>query len=235
MLLGLSRSRFAAVHPLKVCLSCMRADQLEFGVAYWHRAHQLPGVVCCPKHLEVLQFAGPGLGMERRDGLRLPSLKDVAIQDRTRIAVPDGDRSPGFALKEVVLAMAMLAPDIHLEPRLLRATYFRALSERGLLRANSKRLRRVELGSAFSEFCRSFSKIDKLSCSSDQRIASYHAARLLSRASMPAHPLSHAILIAWLFRNWTAFWGAYQAEGQRSLPSMPCVPSPSEGTRSTRS
>jgi len=42
--LGLLTSRFRANHPLKACTSCMAADVLEHGWAYWHMEHQFPGV-----------------------------------------------------------------------------------------------------------------------------------------------------------------------------------------------
>lgn len=48
--LGIVTSRFRANHPLKACPACMEEDVSEQGVAYWHRAHQLPGVWVCRRH-----------------------------------------------------------------------------------------------------------------------------------------------------------------------------------------
>ena len=39
---------------LKSCPSCVAEDQVAFGVAYWHRQHQLPGVNYCTRHALVL-------------------------------------------------------------------------------------------------------------------------------------------------------------------------------------
>ncbi|MGQ7244860.1 TniQ family protein [Salinicola sp. V024] len=38
----------------QICPSCVRADVVESGYSYWHRAHQMPGVTACWQHGEVL-------------------------------------------------------------------------------------------------------------------------------------------------------------------------------------
>ncbi|WP_420803702.1 TniQ family protein [Ralstonia mojiangensis] len=52
--LGRLTGRLCAHHPLKACAGCMAEDQASFGVAYWHRLHQLPSVWVCPKHRSSL-------------------------------------------------------------------------------------------------------------------------------------------------------------------------------------
>lgn len=52
--LGILTSRFRAHHPLKACPLCMTEDMQRTGWAYWHMAHQHPGVWTCTKHLQPL-------------------------------------------------------------------------------------------------------------------------------------------------------------------------------------
>lgn len=70
--LGQLTGRFGTHHPLKACVACMAEDQASFGVAYWHRLHQLPSVWMCPKHrsllLECVRRQGGGVW----EGLCLP-------------------------------------------------------------------------------------------------------------------------------------------------------------------
>ena len=35
---------------LSFCRSCVTADIAQHGIAYWHRLHQLPVMLCCPEH-----------------------------------------------------------------------------------------------------------------------------------------------------------------------------------------
>ncbi|MBX8547384.1 TnsD family transposase [Pseudomonas cichorii] len=53
------RREGAAHEKGKVCLSCIQEDMLNFGHAYLHRAHQLPGVSACWQHGVALSNACP--------------------------------------------------------------------------------------------------------------------------------------------------------------------------------
>jgi len=48
--LGINAGRIAVPETLRTCPDCVRADVRQFGETYWHRVHQLPGVIVCPKH-----------------------------------------------------------------------------------------------------------------------------------------------------------------------------------------
>lgn len=43
----------------KICSSCIQQDLIEFGYAYWHRAHHLPGITACWRHGESLVHSCP--------------------------------------------------------------------------------------------------------------------------------------------------------------------------------
>ncbi len=46
---------------LKYCPLCVKSDIREYGVSYWHRSHQIPGIESCSKHLAWLIHVGlPG-------------------------------------------------------------------------------------------------------------------------------------------------------------------------------
>jgi hypothetical protein len=52
--LGITSSGFLKHSGFRYCKSCVAADYLECGAAYWHRVHMLPGVCACPLHGEWL-------------------------------------------------------------------------------------------------------------------------------------------------------------------------------------
>lgn len=58
MFLGLMASRLGAHNNLRFCRRCFDVDRHTYGQAYWHRAHQLPGVLVCPIHEEPLNMLG---------------------------------------------------------------------------------------------------------------------------------------------------------------------------------
>lgn len=47
---GIAPAKGSSSPTLRLCKECLRADVARFGRAYWHRTHQLPGVVVCPHH-----------------------------------------------------------------------------------------------------------------------------------------------------------------------------------------
>lgn len=52
--LGLSNNKISNNNGLKYCKKCLIEDKEKYGEAYWHREHQLAGVMICKKHKESL-------------------------------------------------------------------------------------------------------------------------------------------------------------------------------------
>lgn len=48
--LGIAPSRLTSARALRYCPECAKLDRKQFGRAYWHREHQLAGVLVCPHH-----------------------------------------------------------------------------------------------------------------------------------------------------------------------------------------
>lgn len=52
--LGIPASKIKQPDCLRFCELCIHDDVSVYHEAYWHRSHQIPGVVVCPKHREIL-------------------------------------------------------------------------------------------------------------------------------------------------------------------------------------
>ena len=52
--LGLSARRIKAPRHLRFCKICRESDLEKYGETYWHRSHQLSGVIVCPEHGQSL-------------------------------------------------------------------------------------------------------------------------------------------------------------------------------------
>lgn len=48
--LGIAAGKRAPPNRLRWCLDCNAEARIRYGEPYWHRAHQLPGVLVCPVH-----------------------------------------------------------------------------------------------------------------------------------------------------------------------------------------
>lgn len=54
--------RYRARAGIRFCPRCLDEDVRTVGEPYWHRAHQLPNVTCCPDHRVRLQTCCPRCG-----------------------------------------------------------------------------------------------------------------------------------------------------------------------------
>lgn len=52
---GIRASAVPVPKCFRFCPQCIQTDQEQYGELYWHRIHQVPGVLVCPDHAEVLQ------------------------------------------------------------------------------------------------------------------------------------------------------------------------------------
>lgn len=69
---AVTQSASDAVRLRRFCTACVREDRQRWGESYWHRAHNLPGVLVCVHHGTVLrQTALPSTGWRNWDE-RLP-------------------------------------------------------------------------------------------------------------------------------------------------------------------
>ena len=66
-MMSLNKSKY-----LKFCHRCMEDDFEKYGEYYWHRIHQVPGVLVCPKHKIPLENSTVAISSDR-SGLIIPS------------------------------------------------------------------------------------------------------------------------------------------------------------------
>jgi hypothetical protein len=72
--MGMAASRVGGGNPFRLCRSCVTEDMQQFGVAYWHRTHQLPGVYTCASHALPLMQPDAFFRHRARVSLFLPAL-----------------------------------------------------------------------------------------------------------------------------------------------------------------
>lgn len=205
--LGILTSRFGASHPLKACAECMQDDQKNFGTAYWHLSHQLPGVWICLAHKQPLMVAS-----EKSNGIGrflwlLPDQRVMTAINNGRLHFRELEAA--IRISQVAEQLLSLPRGFHFDSRALVKTYHSALSKQGLLR-NSGKLNNAEIGAAYSRFVRDLSRIPDFSNTAEnQSTFGGLVLRLLRNPRSGTHPLRHILLMCWLFDTWGGFWDAY--------------------------
>lgn len=221
--LGLLTSRFGASFPLKACIDCIREDVRRFRVAYWHRAHQLPGVWLCQRHdtsLWVSQFKATGIQrfswqLPAPEHLRLPWPSDLMAEDvRFRLRL----------LGRVSRDLCEKPPGWRVELDLAEGRYRSRLVQLGLA-LPSGRLHLQELGAAYFGFSSPLALIPEFdSLPRTELEARSQVARLLYRTSAVSHPLRHVLAIVWLFESLESFHSAPSNPGLPGCATKPAAP-----------
>lgn len=96
---GVNASRIGFASRIRCCADCIAQDQDEWGVAYWHRVHLLPGVLVCPYHGTILRVLDHRWSSRNSRFLNLPS--DDIVQAHT--VSLDIESRYLFALRDVAL------------------------------------------------------------------------------------------------------------------------------------
>jgi hypothetical protein len=210
--LGVVASRTGAFLPLSLCPACVEEDQERTGWSYWRRLHQLPGAFVCERHGHPLMRARKLEGWKRLRTAVLPSDNLVPMAPACHPR-KEADHAWLQALASVSRSFLEGGGFVTLEPEVLKHTYRKALSERGLMtKAGNLRIT-AYLDSVRAHFA-SVTSIERLQpFFKDAWIRGF--LKPLRSGKVTGSPLLHSLMVSWLWGDWEAFRTAY--EWQRNL------------------
>lgn len=190
---------------LKSCPICARSDIINYGVAYWHRMHQMPGVSVCSEHAIILNI----VNLYERQRLKPGFLPN-----------PNNFTSRG---NEMDLLYSRFCRDIlclcsdnylYLEP--IKLYKIKLMSE-GYITANG-RVRHHRLMSAFYNEMLSlgYSGVELL----PSKLNDYGYLHHLLNKEFSVHPVRHLLFSFWLFRKGYELLNAQSQEQLLTTSSM---------------
>ncbi|RKP43455.1 TniQ family protein [Trinickia fusca] len=204
-------NRFSAAHPLKACEQCIDEDIKQFQVAYWHRAHQYPGVWVCPTHNCELRETMKPIGRSGGYSWLLPGKEHFAqASDTCLLANPGPDRA--LLLRSLAIAagsLAALAPDVFIEKERAARAYTNRLTALGM-RSGSGELQLSRCVTSILEAAMPLRSIPELfALPANEQQARAYVTRLTWLPVQNIHVLLHLFAVVWLFRSWDCFWQSY--------------------------
>lgn len=215
--LGLLASRFGVDHPLRACRCCMKEDRLTYGVAYWHTAHQGPGVWWCSRHRALLsRFRYKSNGVQRFQ-MHLPyedGLDDIFTINATQV-LPEPTAALLEAIAVTVEACYKLPPEFHFEGEKLASLCRAALHAKGYLGKTGSSMV-AEVGKAFSLYLAPLKPIPPLANLIVDPVLAFSQVRRIAgiHRRQPKHPLRYIPLINWLFGSWEQFMNVYTGKDE---------------------
>jgi len=189
--IGLVASRLGAKNPFRFCKYCLRDDQVDFGQAYWHRVHQLPGAWVCPRHAHTLFELDFRTVELKRHKLFLP---DDPLAELASHQIPLSPPQTEAVLRITVLGMsALLASQPNCRTCSLNELHRENARRNGLVRDNG-RIRVDELAGMLKNYAADFPTTGEYAIL-HHRFLDW-ALRLLRKArDIAVHPMKHLLLM----------------------------------------
>jgi hypothetical protein len=202
----------------RYCPSCVIEDRAKYGECYWHRLHQIHGVLVCPKHHLVLEsctaeeqylakqvFVPADRLLHSKSGQEMSTLSDMEMAERIASQI-------AFLLEH---------PQHMID---LNRRYHLLLKQRHFLTSNGV-IRQAYVKKAFEEMF-SETLLQALHCKLNPRIPAYKTwlGRFLSKEMACLHPLMHVLIIIFLQGSIEEFFQPLQTlSGPFGPGPWPCL------------
>ncbi len=208
--LGVNASRIEGVSRIRFCPACLNEDVDRVGAAYWHRVHQLPGVLVCPHHGDALRMVDPSWYSRNSWQLHLPD--DAEVQAHSHQVSAGLEAFP--VLHQIALrSMQLLTLDLNpLSPVAVQACLLHRAAALGLTQSKSQRL---DLGRLAEHMAGVFNALPaaweySVLAESPAHLPATWVTKLLRKPRHTHHPLKYVVLaialevdLVWLSRSAT--------------------------------
>lgn len=191
-------------HIWRWCPRCLKEDQEHFGLAYWHRTHQLPGTYLCIHHKVALVEANIPY-RDRQSHVLHPGHSLAGINPTTYPLEPDAMR---LAYQLAVFSEDALRDDSPVFPREVAIQAIRdGLRKMGLV-STRQNLHLEAIARQFAAFYAPLIPIPEIGVASKQKNIAHVFRILRDEDGAIPQPGDTLLLGFWLFREWKNFRNA---------------------------
>lgn len=232
--LGLHSSPVGAKFPLRACDQCINEDILEYGRAYWHRRHQLPGVWACTHHSRPLRYSTFRMDRRRKSCYILPADAEV-LAGLPISGLNDMNLETILRFANISATLLDIPLPSEYSPERVRNAYFHGLKAQGLL-TKQGRVRIQEFTRFLSNRFSTIAGIPPFDWIFSERHVDGFM-RLVRKPRCDFHTTYHVLMIDALFGSWEHFSKVYEWEAaitpapdfnspQHDAPKIETIPNP---------
>lgn len=208
---------------LRFCPECVEEDRQNFGECYWHRVHQVPGVLVCPAHGDALLNSDAPARNARTKYEFIPA--EFAVRSASR-QQPNLSHACSDILQHIAQDAAWLLEQRGLKhgPVILQKKYIASLADHGLLTPAGK----VRLEGLIQAFKRHYSPelLVTLHCTIEERMVDSWFTRLFrppGESQRSQHPIHHLLLIHFLGHQLSTFFSSPAERKPFGEGPWPCL------------
>lgn len=198
--LGLAGLSNAQPHIWRWCSACILRDIEEYGLAYWHRTHQLPGVVVCAHHGRPLNEAHIPYWARQKCFLA-PESVQAGLESTISCS---GDHCTGMALEIAHFAKSALdGGNGEVTPAIIQGAFFDGLRAMNLIDGKAH-IHVHRFASSFLDHYGELTHIDHFSPFLNTK-ALFRLAKAMGTSSMVLPPTLGLMIANWVFGSWELF------------------------------
>ena len=198
----------------------MDKDRVTRGWAYWHLAHQYPGVWMCLEHHQLLRESIlKSTGVERFQWL-LPSADNFREWPADLHSALRAARIPLTSFSSMVTDIVSRASIDSIDMSRLHEVYRAEIARRGWATPAGS-FRMSVIARSYLEHVKPLQLLPEMQAlSTTEEDATIQLGRMLRPPRGSTHPLRHLVLAHWLFGSTDTFWAAYQAMRMQPAPKI---------------
>ena len=185
---GITTSKVSRVQQLRYCPLCVEYDRLTYGECYWHRVHQVPGVLVCPIHEVMLEDSAVNM-VRAFNAAQFCSAECSVVGVSHRKVLTHLSTTALLQLARNV--QYLLEQPISIEQEYVQQHYRDLLAERGFFTVSGK-MRYAKLREALLNYYPPHI-LEDLECDITESKENW-----LARWTMMRHPLHHLLFIQFL-------------------------------------
>ncbi len=209
---------------LKYFPQCVESDRMAYGETYWHRVHQLPGVMVCPHHPSLPIYPSRMAIHNTRHRQGFDTLEAVIREGYSgptlHPGVKDCSDLAGFIARQSWVLLTQSREAIGLD--VLRQRYMERLQERDLAQV-SGRIRARDFVLQFEQFYGQ-DWLRAMGCGLTEDGEQAWVLRMVRRPKGSQHPLKHLLLAYFLGTTMETIWEPKRsAISPQVNQSWPCL------------
>ena len=219
---GIMASTVKTPQVLQYCPQCVESDRMAYGETYWHRVHQLPGVMVCPHHPSTPIYPGRLAIHNARHRQSFDTLEGVVRAENVS-RIPNPVTHPDLAVfiarqSWVLLTQSRAAVGLDV----LRQRYLERLQERDLAQESG----RIRARDFVQQFEHSYGQnwLRAMGCGLTEDGEQAWVLRMVRRPKGSQHPLKHLLLAYFLGMTIETLWEPKRSSRSSKVNQLwPCL------------
>lgn len=216
--LGVKVNQILSLNYLRFCPVCVEEDRKQYEETYWHRIHQLAGVLICPEHLCFLENSLLRWGRESSSSFQTAEEYIFPVEPRF---IGSQDENHKILLKIAKDAQWLISQDkLQIETEIIRERYFNLLLKQGFA-YYSGRVKHNKFLTACQNFFspKLFEMIGRVS----KRDSWISILVQVDKTDVIFHPIRHLLLMTFLGVTAEEFFTSFVEYKPFGDPPYPCL------------